>query len=101
MCLFGIKIGFFQCVNDLWYVVEFHHQFKHLKIMSRPEHSFAPNIFYDAVEAKKYSTSSRMLAVQKEITNRAIELLNLPKDGIPRLLLDIGCGSGLSGEVLT
>ncbi|VDM43358.1 unnamed protein product [Toxocara canis] len=31
---------------------------------------------------------------------RALELLALPDDG-PRLLLDIGCGSGLSGEVLS
>jgi SAM-dependent methyltransferase len=32
---------------------------------------------------------------------RALELLALPQDGMPRLLLDIGCGSGLSGEALT
>jgi len=32
---------------------------------------------------------------------RALELLALPQDGTPRLLLDIGCGSGLSGEALT
>lgn len=32
---------------------------------------------------------------------RALELLALPPDGTPRLLLDIGCGSGLSGEALT
>jgi 18S rRNA (guanine1575-N7)-methyltransferase len=32
---------------------------------------------------------------------RALELLALPQDGVPRLLLDIGCGSGLSGEALT
>lgn len=33
------------------------------------------------------------------MTERALELLNLP-EGKPCLLLDIGCGSGLSGEVL-
>ena len=33
------------------------------------------------------------------MTHRAIELLNLPSDE-PKLLLDIGCGSGLSGEIL-
>ena len=31
---------------------------------------------------------------------RALELLNLKPDQ-PALLLDIGCGSGISGEVLT
>jgi len=33
------------------------------------------------------------------MTYRALELLNLP-DGAPAFLLDIGCGSGLSGEIL-
>lgn len=37
-----------------------------------------------------------MLSVQKEITARAIELLNLGPG--PKLLLDVGCGSGLSGQ---
>lgn len=32
---------------------------------------------------------------------RALELLALPPDGTPKLLLDIGCGSGLSGEALS
>lgn len=34
------------------------------------------------------------------MTYRALELLNLP-EGEPQFLLDIGCGSGLSGEILT
>lgn len=33
------------------------------------------------------------------MTDRAIELLNLPPDS-PSMILDIGCGSGLSGEIL-
>ena len=33
------------------------------------------------------------------MTYRALELLNLPPDK-PAFLLDIGCGSGLSGEIL-
>jgi len=33
------------------------------------------------------------------MTYRALELLNLPPDQ-PAYLLDIGCGSGLSGEIL-
>jgi 18S rRNA (guanine1575-N7)-methyltransferase len=32
------------------------------------------------------------------MTYRALELLNLPDE--PAFLLDIGCGSGLSGDIL-
>jgi 18S rRNA (guanine1575-N7)-methyltransferase len=40
-----------------------------------------------------------MINVQREITLRAIELLLLPSDQTA-LVLDVGCGSGLSGQVL-
>ena len=40
-----------------------------------------------------------MMYIQQKITRRAIELLALPK-GMPAVILDIGCGSGLSGQVL-
>ncbi|KAG0726166.1 putative 18S rRNA (guanine-N(7))-methyltransferase [Chionoecetes opilio] len=46
------------------------------------------------------STSSRIIEVQEKCTERALELLALPPDS-PALLLDLGCGSGLSGEALT
>jgi 18S rRNA (guanine1575-N7)-methyltransferase len=41
-----------------------------------------------------------MMEIQTQMSTRAIELLNLPP-GEDALLLDLGCGSGLSGEVLT
>uniref|UniRef100_A0A803R3Z9 Methyltransferase type 11 domain-containing protein n=1 Tax=Cannabis sativa TaxID=3483 RepID=A0A803R3Z9_CANSA len=68
---------------------------------SRPELQAPPEIFYDDDEARKYTSSSRIIKIQSELTERALEILALPKDGVPRLLLDIGCGSGLSGETLT
>lgn len=40
-----------------------------------------------------------MIGVQREITERAIELLRLDPN-TPSLILDVGCGSGLSGQVL-
>eukprot|EP00882_Tetradesmus_deserticola_P023760 GHRQ01025871.1.p1 GENE.GHRQ01025871.1~~GHRQ01025871.1.p1 ORF type:complete len:299 (+),score=147.53 GHRQ01025871.1:82-978(+) len=67
----------------------------------RPEHTAPPDIFYNEDEARKYTTNTRMIAIQEKLTQRALELLALPPDGTPRLLLDIGCGSGLSGEALT
>ncbi|XP_010617314.1 probable 18S rRNA (guanine-N(7))-methyltransferase isoform X2 [Fukomys damarensis] len=41
-----------------------------------------------------------MIDVQTKMTERALELLCLP-EGQPSYLLDIGCGTGLSGDYLT
>ena len=43
--------------------------------------------------------SSRIIEIQGRMTERAIELLSLPSD-THCLLLDLGCGSGLSGQVV-
>ncbi|KAG8932340.1 hypothetical protein FRC02_001272 [Tulasnella sp. 418] len=67
--------------------------------MSRPEYEAPPEIYYGDAEAKKYTNNSRNQAIQSQMTERALELLNLPP-GKPAFLLDIGCGSGLSGEIL-
>lgn len=67
--------------------------------MSRPEHISPPEYFYNDVEAKKYTDNSRIQQIQAEMSIRAIDLLELP-EGIPAFILDIGCGSGLSGEIL-
>ncbi|XP_057980592.1 18S rRNA (guanine-N(7))-methyltransferase RID2 [Malania oleifera] len=68
---------------------------------SRPELKAPPEIFYNNDEARKYTSSSRIIEIQAKLSERALELLALPDDGVPRLLLDIGCGSGLSGETLS
>ena len=67
--------------------------------MSRPELTGHASLFYNAKEARKYDSSSRMVGIQREITERAIELLKLPPNR-PSFVLDVGCGSGLSGQVL-
>eukprot|EP00607_Mallomonas_marina_P007150 CAMPEP_0182416160 /NCGR_PEP_ID=MMETSP1167-20130531/318_1 /TAXON_ID=2988 /ORGANISM="Mallomonas Sp, Strain CCMP3275" /LENGTH=247 /DNA_ID=CAMNT_0024588659 /DNA_START=139 /DNA_END=883 /DNA_ORIENTATION=- len=66
---------------------------------SRPEGTKPPELYYDGEESRKYSSSSRIINIQADITARAIEMLSLPKDR-PSYILDIGCGSGLSGQVL-
>ncbi|KAL0565862.1 18S rRNA (guanine1575-N7)-methyltransferase [Marasmius crinis-equi] len=68
--------------------------------MSRPELQAPPEIYYGDTEAKKYTKNTRNQQIQADMTYRALELLNLPPDE-PAFLLDIGCGSGLSGEILT
>ncbi|XP_063628507.1 probable 18S rRNA (guanine-N(7))-methyltransferase [Cydia splendana] len=65
----------------------------------RPEFQAPPEIFYDEEEARKYTQNSRIIDIQAQMTERCLELLLLPED-TPCLLLDIGCGSGLSGSVL-
>ncbi|KAI9158112.1 18S rRNA (guanine(1575)-N(7))-methyltransferase [Paramyrothecium foliicola] len=66
--------------------------------MSRPEDTLAADVHYDDTEARKYTTSSRIQNIQASMTRRALELLDLKT---PSLILDVGCGSGLSGEILS
>ena len=65
----------------------------------RPEHTAPPEIFYNVDEAQKYSRNTRIMEIQATMSERAIEMLNL-KDDEPSYILDVGCGSGLSGECL-
>lgn len=65
----------------------------------RPEHLAPPEIFYNEDEAQKYTNNTRIIEIQVQMCERAIELLALGEDE-PRMILDIGCGSGLSGSVL-
>ncbi|RKF72973.1 18S rRNA -methyltransferase [Golovinomyces cichoracearum] len=66
--------------------------------MSRPEDTLPPDLYYNDSEARKYTTSSRIQNIQATMTHRALQLLDLDN---PSLILDIGCGSGLSGEILS
>ena len=66
----------------------------------RPEQLLPADVFYGIDEAKKYSVNTRMIEVQQQITERALQMLAIPKHQ-QRLLLDIGCGSGISGQVLS
>ena len=63
----------------------------------KPEHQAPPEIFYNEDEAAKYTSNTRIMQIQAEMSERALELLALPEDQ-SCYLLDIGCGSGLSGD---
>ena len=69
-------------------------------VKTRPEYAAPPELFYNESEALKYTRNTRMIKIQSVITERAIELLNLPP-GKTGLLLDIGCGSALSGSIIS
>uniref|UniRef100_A0A6G1SEG1 18S rRNA (guanine-N(7))-methyltransferase n=1 Tax=Aceria tosichella TaxID=561515 RepID=A0A6G1SEG1_9ACAR len=66
----------------------------------RPEHIAPPEIFYDYDEANKYSQNSRIMAIQESMTYRAIELLEFREKDGSQLILDLGCGSGLSSQCI-
>lgn len=66
--------------------------------MSRPEDTLSADVYYDSIESRKYTTSSRIQNIQASMTQRALELLDLKT---PSFILDIGCGSGLSGEIIS
>lgn len=66
--------------------------------MSRPEDLAPPEFFYNDSESKKYTSSTRVQHIQAKMTLRALELLNIEPNSF---ILDIGCGSGLSGEILS
>eukprot|EP00340_Litonotus_pictus_P004897 CAMPEP_0170514154 /NCGR_PEP_ID=MMETSP0209-20121228/698_1 /TAXON_ID=665100 ORGANISM="Litonotus pictus, Strain P1" /NCGR_SAMPLE_ID=MMETSP0209 /ASSEMBLY_ACC=CAM_ASM_000301 /LENGTH=257 /DNA_ID=CAMNT_0010798109 /DNA_START=3 /DNA_END=773 /DNA_ORIENTATION=+ len=68
--------------------------------MSRPEHIANPEDFYNDEEALKYTNNTRVIQAQYQLTERCIQILAIPEGKKP-LILDIGCGSGLSGEVLS
>ena len=56
-------------------------------------------MFYNDTEARKYTTNTRMIGIQTQLSKRALEILAIPKNR-SKLILDIGCGSGISGNVL-
>ena len=69
--------------------------------MSKPENFLSAEIFYNQKEALKYTQNSHIIQTQIEMTERCIEILAIPSEKKDCLILDIGCGSGLSGSVLT
>ena len=65
----------------------------------RPERSGAAERFYSKTEAAKYEQNSRMATTQRHLAERALHLIEL-KQGVPALILDVGCGTGYSGRPL-
>ncbi|KAM0676282.1 hypothetical protein GVAV_000245 [Gurleya vavrai] len=61
--------------------------------MTRPEDDiFPPQIHYK--KSKSYALSSRLNYIQREITNKCLSFMNIKENG---LVLDLGCGTGISG----
>ena len=71
-----------------------------LEKMSRPERVAPPDLYYDVKEAGKYTGNSRIMNIQTTMAERCLELLNFG-EGESKLILDVGCGSGISGGELS
>jgi 18S rRNA (guanine1575-N7)-methyltransferase len=70
----------------------------HVKIF-RPEELYrSPNEYYTRERVLNYLKSSAMEKIQKEITYKLIDLLEISPPG---KALDLGCGVGFSTEILT
>ena len=68
--------------------------------MSRPELSGPAHEYYKDEVAASYARNSRNAEIQTKMTERAIELLALPDNVDVQMILDLGCGSGLSSEII-
>lgn len=66
---------------------------------TKPESIRKSKYFESSYVNSNVLQSSRIIDIQVQMTERAIELLLLPED-TPCFILDVGCGSGLSGSVL-
>jgi 18S rRNA (guanine1575-N7)-methyltransferase len=72
--------------------------FFHVK-KQRPEETFGSVIdYFDESRCSEYSRSKSMMRIQRRITLRALELLEIPKDNL--LILDAGCGPGFASFYL-
>ncbi|CCW66511.1 unnamed protein product [Phytomonas sp. Hart1] len=78
----------------------------------RPEFENPPDIYYNSDKATRYHVSNRIQTIQRAMTLRALELMGIQaamlgtrekghSSSYAALLLDVGCGTGISGEVLT
>lgn len=67
---------------------------KLLFFMGRPE-SLGSKVYYTGEIAEKYNSSSSLNNIQSRLTEKCLEILGNPVDSV---VLDIGCGSGISTE---
>jgi 18S rRNA (guanine1575-N7)-methyltransferase len=68
--------------------------------MSRPEHIAPAAIYYNEENAEKYADNSRMAKIQRQMCERALQLLLLSEPLNEKLILDLGCGTGMSSETM-
>jgi 18S rRNA (guanine1575-N7)-methyltransferase len=68
--------------------------------MSRPEHIAPAAVYYSVENAEKYAENTRNLKIQNQMTERALQLLLLSDPLDEKLVLDLGCGTGMSSATI-
>ncbi len=66
--------------------------------MKFPEESAPAECYYNDENSVKYDNNSRIRKIQYEMTKRALELLEI--DTSDSIILDLGCGTGISGKCI-
>lgn len=64
-------------------------------VIDQPAH-----LYYTGENVDKATSGQHYVAVQEKLTTRAIELIGLDQATIPKMVLDVGCGSAISGHIL-
>lgn len=67
--------------------------------MATPELSGPAELYYNNEESTKYNKNTRIMKIQRDMTLRAIELMEI--EAGTHTVLDLGCGGGLSGQCLS
>jgi len=62
-----------------------------------PEDYILPEVYYNEERAKQYDKNTRIRKIQREMSLRALEILEKKP---PALFLDLGCGTGHSMQVI-
>eukprot|EP01126_Amoeba_proteus_P005456 TRINITY_DN11836_c0_g1_i4.p1 TRINITY_DN11836_c0_g1~~TRINITY_DN11836_c0_g1_i4.p1 ORF type:complete len:689 (+),score=66.31 TRINITY_DN11836_c0_g1_i4:58-2124(+) len=71
-----------------------------MRLPLKPEHLGSATFYYNEERSRRYAEDSKKHLMQHTIAYKALHLLKTgPGDG--RLILDVGCGTGYVGEILT
>ncbi|OHT13835.1 putative methyltransferase WBSCR22 like protein [Tritrichomonas foetus] len=58
-----------------------------------------PYIYYTEENVDKATANVHYVSVQRQLTERALELIELDNSTIPPMVLDVGCGTAISGQL--
>jgi 18S rRNA (guanine1575-N7)-methyltransferase len=66
--------------------------------MTIPELQGPPDVYYNSENARRYDETSRVVEIQQQLAQRCLQMIEVES---PALILDVGCGTGWSGSVLS